>query len=211
MKISLENIGKKFGREWIFRGVNYSFEVGNPTVILGSNGSGKSTLLQIISGSLMEGEGKINYELDSKKISQEEIYQHVVIAAPYLELMEEYTLMESISFHGKFKKWRNGYDAKKVLDRSGLSKAGNKQLKNFSSGMKQRVKLSLAILSDAPLLLLDEPCSNLDKEACAWYEELISEQETNRTIIVCSNEIREEFSFCKEELRMENFKKLQEK
>jgi ABC-type multidrug transport system ATPase subunit len=207
MNIQLENIGKKFGREWIFRKVNHVFEPGKPTVILGSNGSGKSTLLQIISGSLMEGEGKLKYEWNGKIISQEEVYQHVTIAAPYLELMEDFTLIESISFHGKFKRWRNGYDAKKILDRSGLFKSGNKQLKNFSSGMKQRVKLLLAILSDTPLLLLDEPCSNLDLDACAWYSELINEQGNNRTIIVCSNQVKEEFSFCKEEIRMENYKK----
>jgi ABC-type multidrug transport system ATPase subunit len=206
MKIDLSNIGKKFGREWIFRGVNHSFEPGKPTVIMGANGSGKSTLLQVISGSLMEGEGKINYSRNDKKISQEEIYSHVTIAAPYLELMEEFTLMESISFHGKFKQWKNGWKEKNILERSGLMHAKDKQLKNFSSGMKQRVKLLLAILSDSPLLLLDEPCSNLDRTACDWYAELIRENSDNRTIIVCSNQMKDEYFFCEEEIRMEKFK-----
>lgn len=206
MHVDLENIGKKFGREWIFRGVNHSFEPEKPTVILGSNGSGKSTLLQVVSGSLMEGEGKINYSLQGKKVAQDAVYAHVTIAAPYLELMEEFTLKESISFHGKFKRWRNGLTEKSILERSGLAHAKDKQLKNFSSGMKQRVKLLLAILSDSPLLLLDEPCSNLDHAACAWYGELIKENSDNRTIIVCSNQMREEYFFCGTEIRMETFK-----
>ncbi len=207
MDIQLENVGKKFVREWIFRGVNHSFETDKPTVILGSNGSGKSTLLQVISGSLMEGEGKIVYSIKGKKISQEEIYKSITIAAPYLELMEEFTLIESISFHGKFKSWRNGLNEKSVLERSELTHAKDKQIKNFSSGMKQRVRLLLAILSDTPLLLLDEPCANLDRAACNWYGDLIREHGNGRTIIVASNQVKEEHFFCVNELKMENFKK----
>jgi ABC-type multidrug transport system ATPase subunit len=206
LKIQLENTGKKFAREWIFRGVNYSFEPGKPTVILGSNGSGKSTLLQVISGSLMESEGKINYSGNGKIIPQEEIYKSLTIAAPYLELMEDFTLSESISFHRNFKSWRNGLTEKNILEHSGLAHAKDKQLKNFSSGMKQRVRLLFAILSDTSLLLLDEPCSNLDQAACKWYADLITENSSDRTIIVCSNQVKEEYFFCVNELQMSNWK-----
>ena len=206
MQISLENIGKKFGREWIFRGVNHVFVPGKPTVILGANGSGKSTLMQVVAGSLMQGEGNLKYELDGKKIEQDTVYQYVSIASPYLELNDDFTLAETISFHGKFKRWRNGLDEKTVLQISQLVHAKDKQLKNFSSGMKMRVRLLLAILSDTPLLLLDEPCSNLDRQACEWYGNLVAENADQRTIIVCSNQVREEYFFCTEELTMERFK-----
>lgn len=206
MKIQLENVGKKFGREWIFRGLNYSFDEAQPVVITGSNGSGKSTLLQVISGSMMEGEGKLIYSHEEKIIPQEELYQYISYAAPYLELMEDFTLSESISFHSKFKSWRNKLSDKQVLELSGLTHAHAKQIKNFSSGMKQRVRLLLAILSDTPLLLLDEPCSNLDKAACEWYAALIREHGKGRTIIVCSNQVQEEHFFCTAELKIEAFK-----
>ncbi len=206
MQVQLQNVGKKFASEWIFRGLNFSFEQNAPTVILGSNGSGKSTLLQVISGSLMEGEGKVIYTSDAHPIEQEQVYKFLTIAAPYLELMEEFTLSESISFHGQFKAWRNGLSAKDILEISNLSHAKDKQLKNFSSGMKQRVRLLLAILSDTPLLLLDEPCSNLDPDGCNWYAELIREHALNRTIIVCSNQVKEEYSFCVKELLIESYK-----
>jgi ABC-type multidrug transport system ATPase subunit len=208
MKIELENLGKKFGREWIFRGVNYSFSEEQPVVISGSNGSGKSTLLQVISGSLMEGEGKIIYSHEGKIIPQEEIYRSISYAAPYLELMEDFTLSESISFHSKFKTWRNNLTDNQVLELSGLVHAQAKQLKHFSSGMKQRVRLLLAILSNTPLLLLDEPCSNLDKAACEWYAGLIREHGKNRTIIVCSNQVEEEHFFCTAELKIEAYKSI---
>jgi ABC-type multidrug transport system ATPase subunit len=206
MKIQLENLGKKFGREWIFRGLNYTFDEADPVVISGSNGSGKSTLLQVISGSMMEGEGKISYTHEEKLIPQEEIYRYISYASPYLELMEDFTLSESISFHSKFKSWRNGLRDKEVLERSGLAHAHAKQLKNFSSGMKQRVRLLLAILSDTPLLLLDEPCSNLDAQATEWYGGLIREHGRDRTIIVCSNQVKQEYFFCTAELKIEAFK-----
>jgi ABC-type multidrug transport system ATPase subunit len=206
MRVTLENIGKKFGREWIFRGVTHVFNEGTPTAILGANGSGKSTLLQVISGSLMPLEGELKYEHEDRKIPQEEIYNCVSIASPYLELMEDFTLEESIVFQGKFKAWRNGYGTKDLLELSGLGAQKDKQLKNFSSGMKMRTKLLLAIAADTPLLLLDEPCSNLDKSACEWYGQLIGANSTGRTIIVCSNQVREEYFFCREELRMEDFK-----
>ncbi|MEO5643144.1 MAG: ATP-binding cassette domain-containing protein, partial [Bacteroidia bacterium] len=118
MQIQLENLGKKFGREWIFRTLNYMFDEAKPVVISGSNGSGKSTLLQVISGSMMEGEGKIIYSHEGKVIPQEDIYQYISYASPYLELMEDFTLSESISFHSKFKSWRNGLTDAKVLERS---------------------------------------------------------------------------------------------
>lgn len=206
MQISLQNIGKKFGREWIFRGVNHLFAAGKPTVILGANGSGKSTLLQVISGSMLQGEGTISYSHEGKTVEQEFIYEYVSIASPYLELNDDFTLEESISFHGKFKRWRNGLTVKELIEISGLAHAKNKQLKNFSSGMKMRVRLLLAILSDTPVLLLDEPCSNLDPQACEWYGKLVSEHSANRLIIVCSNLVKEEYFFCQDELKMEQFK-----
>ncbi|MBI3510728.1 MAG: ATP-binding cassette domain-containing protein [Bacteroidetes bacterium] len=207
MHVSLENIGKRFDREWIFRGVNHVFSTGKATAILGANGSGKSTLLQIIAGSMMQLEGKAEYSLGEKKIQQEEVYRYVSIASPYLELMEDLTLQESISLQGKFKSWRNALKEKDILEISELGNEKNKQLKNFSSGMKMRTKLVLAVLSDAPLLLLDEPCSNLDKNSCEWYGKLVRENSAGRTIIVCSNQVKDEYFFCSDELRMENFKK----
>ncbi|HTL82429.1 MAG TPA: ATP-binding cassette domain-containing protein [Bacteroidia bacterium] len=206
MLVSLDNIGKKFGREWIFRGVNAEFNFGSPTVILGANGSGKSTLLQIISGSLMTGEGKMKYSENGKDIPEDEIYPKLSYASPYLELMEEMTLEEMIAFQQKFKKWRKNYSNKDVLELSGLAKDKNKFIRNFSSGMKMRTKLTLAILADTSLLLLDEPCSNLDHAACKWYGDLVSANLDNRTAIVCSNEMKDEYFFCKKELRIEDFK-----
>jgi ABC-type multidrug transport system ATPase subunit len=93
-----------------------------------------------------------------------------------------------------------------VIGLTGLSHAADKFVKQFSSGMKQRLKLSLAILSDTPLLLLDEPVSNLDKAAIQWYKEMIARYTAERTVIVCSNNIEEEHFFCTRQINISDFK-----
>jgi ABC-type multidrug transport system ATPase subunit len=213
MQIQLTNIGKRYNYEWIFRGVTQEYTTGNNYAILGSNGSGKSTLLQVIAGSLIPSEGDIHYTGNhSNSIAVEEIYTQLSFASPYLELLEELTLAESIAFHAQFKPLFEGMHVKEMLSLMELEKAKDKQLKYFSSGMKQRVRLALAILSNTPLLLLDEPTSNLDKNAISWYQQLIQSYSVNRLIIVASNQLEYEYaSFCNVILNVEDFKKRQER
>jgi ABC-type multidrug transport system ATPase subunit len=208
MQITLTNIGKRYNYEWIFRKVDYEFTSDHNYVILGANGSGKSTLLQAIAGSLITSEGEIKYNAKDTtiEIENEEIFKHLSFASPYLELFEEFTLTESIEFHAQFKPFYNGLDTKKIIELTQLEKSANKQLKQYSSGMKQRVRLALAILSDTPLLLLDEPTSNFDKKAIDWYQHLIADYSQNRLIIVCSNQQEYEYPFCNKQLNIEDYK-----
>lgn len=208
MHIQLTNIGKRYNYEWIFKGIHAEFETGNNFAILGSNGSGKSTLLQIIAGNFIPSEGEIRYSHENTALSAEDIYKQISIATPYLDLFEEFTLEESIEFQSKFKPFKDGLDTKQIITLMQLEKAKEKQLRHFSSGMKQRVRLALAILSNTPLLLLDEPTSNLDKNAIAWYQELIQTHAKNRLIIVASNQLEYEYaSFCNLFLNVEDYKK----
>ncbi len=201
MNISLKGIGKRYNRDWIFRNLSYELSAGNGYAILGANGSGKSTLLQVIAGSAMASEGNVEYSQEP-----ETIYKHLSIAAPYLELFEEYTLRESIDLQAKFKPYRDQLSTDAIIATLEMENAANKEVKYFSSGMKQRLKLGLAILSDVPLLLLDEPCSNLDHASVQWYQALLQKHSANRLIIVCSNRQKDEYSFCKQELLVENYK-----
>ena len=205
-RIQLTDIAKRYAREWIFRGVKLEFHSNQSYVILGSNGSGKSTLLQVISSFLTPSKGRIQFYSDKGEIPIEEVYKHFSIATPYLELPEEFTLLEVIDFHRKLKPFFNDFTDDQIVEIIGLSHAKTKKLSNYSSGMKQRVKLGLAILSKTNLLLLDEPTSNLDAQAIEWFRNLISEYKKNRIIIVCSNHIKAEYEFCKHEIVMEDYK-----
>lgn len=207
MNIVLKNIGKRFNKEWIFRNINFEFSGNNKYAILGTNGSGKSTLLQIIAGAISQSEGDIRYEIRGTRDEgrrtnggQSLPFENISYAAPYLELPEEMTWQECIAFQQKFKNFVSGLSRKEVLDVSGLQLSAKKEIRNFSSGMKQRAKLSLAILSAAPLLLLDEPATHLDENAVKWYQHLISEYAKDKLVIVCSNYNNDEYRFCSHSL-----------
>lgn len=206
MKIQLEQIGKKFNSEWIFRDVTFSFEENSITAILGRNGSGKSTLLQVVSGNLHPTAGKVIYTEGGLKISEENIFRHLTMVAPYLELIEDFTLQEMLSFHFSFKRYLQGHDISTVTGLLDFPAMKHKQLRQFSSGMKQRVKLVLAILSDVPLILLDEPTMNLDKPGIDWYLNLVNKFSGNRTIIICSNLHQTESAFAGKSLQIEGYK-----
>ncbi|MGF1923698.1 MAG: ABC transporter ATP-binding protein [Bacteroidia bacterium] len=204
MNIALNNIGRRFNQEWIFKGINYQFEQGGRYAILGPNGSGKSTLISVILGSLTPSEGKLTYD-NPNEINVENIYRYISFAAPYIDLIEEFTLQETIAFHFQFKSYADGLNQAEVLGLLGLEKSQDKALKHFSSGMKQRTKLALACCSNSPILLLDEPTSNLDTQGIDWYLALIERLGSNKTIIVGSNQ-EHEYSFCQARLNIGDYK-----
>jgi ABC-type multidrug transport system ATPase subunit len=204
MTITLEDIGRRFNQEWIFKGINYQFNSDGKYAILGPNGSGKSTLLSVVLGNLSPSQGAITYN-NQKNIPVERIYEYISFAAPYLDLIEEFTLQETIDFHFKFKALQKDFDEAMVLELLGLKKSQDKALKHFSSGMKQRTKLVLACCTDTPILLLDEPTSNLDKQGVIWYHELIARFTTDRLVIVGSNQ-EAEYSFCNHFVQITDYK-----
>lgn len=206
MEIVLENLGRRFNRDWIFRNINYTFSSAQTYAILGINGSGKSTLLQILNGSLSPSEGNRCFFYRHKVVEIEEVYQYVSLAAPYLELIEEFSLIEMINFHFQFKTYQNGMDRNKIIELLQMESSKNKLLRYFSSGMKQRVKLALAFCTDTPLLMLDEPTANLDTQGIDWYLQLIEKFAANRLTIICSNQ-EHEYSFCQNRLHISDYKK----
>ncbi len=205
MQIVLQNIGRRFNRDWIFRGVDYTFRMGESYAVLGPNGSGKSTLLSVLNGSLSPSMGSINYILQDKPVEAEEVFKQLSLAAPYLELIEEFTLFEMVDFHFKFKAYRQNLDRDAVIALLNMHDSRNKMIKYFSSGMKQRLKLALAFCSDTPMLMLDEPTSNLDKQGVDWYLGLVQQFALNRLTIICSNQ-EHEYSFCKQTLNISDYK-----
>lgn len=205
MKILLSDTGKRYNREWIFRHLSYEFNSGNAYAITGNNGSGKSTLLQVIGGAIQHSEGTVEWETAHQQIPADQHHQHLTIAAPYLELPEEMTLVEFLQFHQSFKPFFSSISIDEMIETVGLTAAKQKQIRNYSSGMKQRVKLAQAIFSDVPVVLLDEPCTNLDAEGVALYQRLIAHYCKNRLVIVSSND-EAEYNFCEFVLPISRYK-----
>jgi ABC-type multidrug transport system ATPase subunit len=211
MQITLTNTGKRYNREWIFRHCSYTFTSGKNYAITGPNGSGKSTLLQVIAGATLHNEGTVEYQNEQKTDNGQQTtddvhhYKCISMAAPYLELIEEMTAKEMLDFHSKFKPLIQSLTIEEMLKIVGLENAVNKQLRYFSSGMKQRLKLAQAFFSNTPVLLLDEPTTNLDADGIALYKTLISKYTKDKLVIVSSN-VKEEYSFCEEVIEIGKYK-----
>lgn len=226
MQITLTNTGKRYNREWIFRHCDYEFLPGKTYAITGPNGSGKSTLLQVIAGAVLHSEGDIQYKdtgywiLDKNRsrqhtgikhqvssiqhpVSNAEVYNQLSFAAPYLDLIEEMTALELLGFHARFKPLVKSIPD--ILEEVSLQKAAHKQIRYFSSGMKQRLKLAQAIFSNVPVLLLDEPLTNLDADGIALYLRLIENYTKEKLVIVSSND-KQEYSFCEEVISITKYK-----
>ncbi|MES2704403.1 MAG: ABC transporter ATP-binding protein [Bacteroidota bacterium] len=210
MTITLEHISKRFQKHWIFKDVSYTFAAPGAYALLGPNGSGKSTLLRIIAGmqtpSKVGTAGKLVITGDNgETISAEQLFSYVSFCAPGQEIVEELTLREFLDFHFSFKKMLPGMTVDTIIAMTGLATAADKPIGDYSSGMKQRVKLAQAIFSNTPVLLLDEPCTNLDQKGVEQYHGWIETYSKGRLVIVASNDEREYF-FCKEQIVIEDYK-----
>ena len=206
MTITLQQASKRFQRYWIFRDIDYTFAATGSYALLGNNGSGKSTLLRVISGMQNPSNGKVLYHDDNgNKLEGSKIFDQLSFCAPGMEIIEELTLREFFDFHFSFKRPLSGLSVSDIIGLTGLSEYADKPIGEYSSGMRQRVKLAQAIFADTAALLLDEPCTNLDEQGVEQYRGWLEQYASKRLIIVASNDVREYF-FCEEKIALENYK-----
>lgn len=205
MIIHLSDAGKRFRFDWIFRKLDFSFRSGQRYALLGPNGSGKSTLMKVLSGHLSLSKGRVSFEENGKPLDPDAVYRRVAYAAPYIELIEEFTLEETLRFHTRLKPLLPGLSTDGLHELLELPRARHKELRFFSSGMKQRVKLALALCSDAPILLLDEPTTNLDVNAVAWFKKLVEQYAGERLLVIASNDPGD-LELCREQINILDYK-----
>ncbi len=199
----VNNIGKRYRYEWIFKNLNYTFEKNKSYALIGSNGSGKSTLLKVLSGIESNSQGNILFDFNNKKHKAEELHQFISFVAPYQELIEEMTLSEFLVFHIKMLQLDKSLieEIKSVLPfKKGIY---SRKISDFSSGMKQRVKIVSGLYAQRPILLLDEPTVNLDTEGVDWYRELIQVNKSEIKIIA-SNQSHE-YDFCDDSINISDY------
>lgn len=189
--INANLLGKRFNREWIFRNLSTTFQSGNTYAITGPNGSGKSTLMQILWGQMPPSTGTLEYYAGATPVDPGEAYRRVALAAPYMDLIDEFTLAEQLRFHFRLRQSRNSMEVGHLLEAIGMENAKEKYIGNFSSGMKQRVKLGIALLTQAEAVFLDEPGTNLDEKAFGWYLSMLQKVPPNTLVLIASNQSRE--------------------
>ncbi|MBA4299597.1 MAG: ABC transporter ATP-binding protein [Cyclobacterium sp.] len=204
-KIESTNISKRYQNDWIFKNLSFDLSNSESLSITGKNGSGKSTLIKCLLGLIQINNGEIIYKKNDNLIVPENWYLNLSFAAPYLELPEEFTLKELLNFHFKFKSPFEGISIEEIISKLYLEENRNKKISQFSSGMKQRLKLGIAFFSNSNVIFLDEPTSNLDINGFHWYLKLVEIYKENRILIIGSNEPKE-YSFCKKNINIDNFK-----
>lgn len=203
MEVVLDKVSKSFGKQHVVSDVDFTFAPGGRHAILGGNGSGKSTLLKMIYGALTPSSGILRHYIDGNTLKPDEAVFQISLASPYLELIEELSAIEFLRFYSKFRSYREGVSPHDILEYCMLGDSSKKEIRNYSSGMKQRLRLGLALFSQSRLVLLDEPVSNLDPTGIQWYQQLIDEHLSGRTLIVGSNFDEREMGFCSSKLRIQ--------
>jgi ABC-type multidrug transport system ATPase subunit len=205
MKILAENIEKKFRQEYVIKNFNFEFQDHKKYAIVGPNGSGKSTLLQLLSQFSLPTKGSVKYlDYQGKPIDNDLAFKQISFAAPYIEIIEEFTISELINFLVGLQNLPSTFNVQAFEEFSELKTNPNKLIKDFSSGMKQKTKLTLALSAPRPFLFLDEPTTNLDLKSKIWFQNKL-ESEKDKLIIIASNE-ESEIKYCEERIQILDFK-----
>jgi ABC-type multidrug transport system ATPase subunit len=183
--INIDQISKKYGRRFIFKKFSASLKANQRYGIAGRNGSGKSSLMKIISGYTTPSEGSIQYFANKKEILVEDVFKEISFIAPYTNVPVQLTWSELYDFHFSFQKTFQRLSKTDILTYFDLP--SNIPISNFSSGMIQRVKLSLAFFSDTKILLLDEPTETLDEQGIQDFRTLLDRYTKDRIVVIASN------------------------
>ena len=205
MKIELDKVSKRFNKDWLFKDLDYQFNSDSSYAIVGPNGSGKTTLLKVISGMIPCTSGKVVHLDEDTLIDPDQVYRYITFAAPHMDLPEDLTLQEFLNFHFKLKPVVKGVSIPEIARRVGLQHAFHKPIHTYSSGMKQRVKLALALFCATPILLLDEPTTNLDQSGISWYQSEIKALASSKLLIISSNQ-PDEYDFCEQIIDLNQLK-----
>lgn len=191
LQVAWTDLSQSFRSKKIFTLSATVIPSGAECLIQGRNGSGKSTLGRIVSGELTPTAGQITWTLAGQRLDAETICHRTHRISPSTELHPELTIAELIAFQGQFRTWR--YEPLDLLERAGMGQHLNAAFRTLSSGMQQRVKLALALASDSELIVLDEPCANLDEAGKAWYRECALAVKGSTTLVICSNNRKEDY------------------
>ena len=193
LQLVAENLGHRFGRRVLFRKLSFTLEAGHSLAVTGSNGSGKSTLVRIIAGVMRPLKGSVTLHLNGQAVPPEERPLQVGMVAPYLNVYDDFTTRENLQFLAQARRLPDAEARiEATLDLVSLTPRADDRVATYSSGMKQRVRFAAALLAAPPLLLLDEPTSNLDPAGLAMVERIITHQkEVGRLVIVATNDAAE--------------------
>ncbi len=207
VEIICTNLSKSFSGKTIFKNLSFKISTAQSLTITGRNGSGKSTLIKILSSLIRSSGGSFSINVNGNAIANENHYLSIGMFSPYLNLYEELTGLENLQFFYRLKSGSD-YDPGRsnfVLEKVGLFEKRNELFKNYSSGMKQRLKLAFAVISNPKILLMDEPRTNLDRSGIDLISEIAAEQKEKGILIIATND-EDDRELCDDTLNIEDYK-----
>jgi heme exporter protein A len=211
IELICDKISKDYDRKNVFKNVSFDLKTSQSLAITGKNGSGKSTLIKIIANIINPNSGSYKILHNGSELPQNKLYKVTGLIAPYLNLYDELTGYENLLFFYNLKTGVNKLNPQKksiidkYFDELNLSHAKDEQVKNYSSGMRQRLKFAFAIMNDPELLLLDEPTGNLDHEGRDVFFNIIKKRKKDCLILLATND-EDEKNLCDACLNIEDYK-----
>lgn len=207
-RLVVEGVSKRFIRRLLFKELSFSLEGGQSLAITGSNGSGKSTLLRIIAGVVTASKGEVSLTVEGEEVDAASRPLHVGFVAPYFSVYEGFSARENLEFIAKVRRLKLAQErVDEVLSFVSLEKRGDDLVKTYSSGMKQRLKLGVSILTEPPLLLLDEPTTTLDLAGIEIVHKVMRNQADSGRLLIMATNNPGEVSWCDSAIAIEDFRK----
>lgn len=205
-RLVVDKVSKKYGRRVLFRRISFDISGGQTLAVTGANGSGKSTLLRILAGVLRPTKGTVHLHLNGAEIAQEERPIQTGLVAPYLNVYDGFTARENLEFIARARRLPNQQNQiDEVLELVTLVARADEYVSTYSSGMKQRIKYAAALLTQPPLLLLDEPSANLDEAGLAMVSRVMERQRNAGRLLIIATNVADEASACDQIVRIEDF------
>lgn len=191
-QVQLRRVRKVFDERVVLRDLSASITAPGAWTILGPNGSGKSTLLRILAGLLAPTEGEVVYLYNGTRLTPHGRRQAVGLVAPDVALYRPLTALENLRFFVRARGvWASDSELLNWLERVGLRARAHDPVSSFSTGMVQRLKVLTALVHRPPVLLLDEPGSNLDEAGMEFIRETVREHAKDGIVIIATNDTRE--------------------
>lgn len=207
MHLKATGIGHRFGRNILFRDLSLDVHGGESVAVTGSNGSGKSTLLHILAGLVTPRRGSVSLDLNGESVEPSQRPFKCGFVAPYLNVYDGFSVTENLEFIARARGLKRQTSlVKELITEVGLTDRANDLVGTFSSGMKQRVRLAIAIMSDPPVLLLDEPTTTLDEAGRELVERIRVRQIARHGIVILATNDPVEAASCDRNLNVESYR-----
>jgi heme exporter protein A len=204
------DITKEFNRKRIVEHISFDLHERQSLALVGRNGAGKSTVAKILCGLLSPTRGTVTLSVDGALAPYpSHLYPHIGFVAPYINLYDEFTGYENLQLCARMRNYTRDPEARTaaLLRKFSLYEKRNDELRTYSSGMKQRLKYCAALLHEPSLLVLDEPCANLDEEGVAVVREVMTLQKQSGILIIATND-RDDLAYADSIVTVERVKAL---